>query len=95
MEASRADPVGLVRRRYDAVERMGARRSLGRARSENHAEYLERLARERPHLDLPCRTLAAHFGVARYGRGLSSSQAHDALQAARVIADLIDERRVP
>lgn len=89
--AARYEPATLVRRCYGAVERMAARRRLARARHENHSEYLERLAHERPHLAMPCRTLAVHFGVARYGRGLSAAQAQDALQAARVIAELIDE----
>ena len=90
--ARHSDPRRLVRRSFAAIERIAARRDLARGRAENHAEYLKRLAASRPHLRLPCDTLAMHFGAARYGQRLTSDGARDAHQAARLIASLIDER---
>ena len=46
----------------------------------------------RPHLRLPCETLAAQFGTARYGRLMTPEGAREALESARLIASLIDER---
>jgi hypothetical protein len=90
--ARRGEPVHVVRHAFEAIERIAARRGLGRARAENHAEFMKRLVGSRPHLRLPCETLAAHFGIARYGRLTTAEGARDALDAARLIASLIDER---
>ncbi len=90
--ARSGDPAHVVRRAYAAVERLASRRGHARGRGENHAEYLRRLTASRPHLRLPCDTLAAQFGVARYGRLVTADGAQDALRAAQLIASLIDER---
>ena len=86
------DPRRLIRSAFEAIERVAARRNLARGRGENHAEYLKRLAAARPHLRLPCATLAAEFGVARYGRATTAEGAREALEAAQLIASLIDTR---
>jgi transglutaminase-like putative cysteine protease len=90
--ARRGEPAQLVRFGYDTVERLCARRRLERRRTENHAEYLERLASLHPHLQTPCRMLAAQYASARYGVSGRPVDAEQALRASRTIVELIGEQ---
>lgn len=87
-------PARLVLTGFSIVERICARRGLGRDAMENHAEYLARLSAHRPYLRSQFRLVAASFAAARYGASaVRREEAARTAHACDEIARLVDEVR--